>query len=472
MATIQVTPSAPHPQHARTGIHKDGPQRPKVVVIGGGFGGLQFAKNFEHSEWDAIVVDRHNYHTFQPLLYQVATGGLEADSIAYPLRKVFRKSNNIFVRWAEVTYIDTQHKILRTTLTDISYDRLVIATGSTGKYFNFERVKDKLLTMKTVPDALNLRSYVLQNFEKAVTETNIDYFDELINVAIVGGGATGLELAGAIGEMKKFVLPNDYPEIDVARMNIVLFQAGDRLLNNMSEHASRKALEFVQELGVTVRLNERVSDYDGDILRTESGFEMRTDTVIWTAGVKATYPEGLPEEATKTGRIAVDEFNRVKGLEDVYAIGDVAEQVSPEHPRGLPMLAPVAQQQGEHLAKNLLRLKNGEAMKPFVYKDKGTMATVGRNRAVVDLPNYKFAGFFAWITWMFVHVMLLVGFRNKFAAIVDWSINYLTYDSPMRLIIRPFRAEGVGSTPPQPGSMTPMQTEGPKETIEQFAGKG
>jgi len=440
-------------------ITTDGSVRPPhVVVIGGGFAGLELAKGLRNESVDVTVVDRHNYHTFQPLLYQVATGGLEADSIAYPLRKVFRKAKNVYIRWADVERIDTAGKRLVTTLHDIHYDYLVIATGSTGNFYNFEPVSDQLLTLKTVPDALNLRSYILQNFEKAVAESNPEYFSELINIALVGGGATGLELAGAIGEMKKYILPLDYPEIDVSRMRIVLFQSGDQLLKGMSDHATAKALDFIQELGVEVRLGERVVEYDGDKLRTDSGFELQTDTVIWTAGVKANIPDGLPEEATATGRIAVNIHNQVVGLRHVFAIGDVAEMVTEEHPRGHPMLAPVAQQQGQLLAKNILRAVEARGvgglvadgreaeLRPFSYQDKGTMATVGRNRAVVDLPNFKFAGFFAWITWMLVHVMLLVGFRNKLAAMIDWTINYLTYDSPMRLIIRPFRPEGVGTS--------------------------
>ena len=434
-------------------MNADTAKRPHVVVIGGGFAGLEFTKQLRDEDVSVTLVDRHNYHTFQPLLYQVATGGLEADSIAYPLRKVFRKAENVYVRWADVEQIDHANKVIITTLHDIPYDVLVIATGSTAKYYDFEPVKDKLLTLKTVPDALNLRSYILQNFEKAVAEHNPAYFKELVNIALVGGGATGLELAGAIGEMKKYILPLDYPEIDVSRMRIVLFQSGDQLLKGMSDHASSKALDYIRELGVEVRLNERVVSYDGDTLCTDTGFSLATDTVIWTAGVTANIPPGLPEEATATGRIAVDLHNRVLGLADVYAIGDVAEMQSEDYPRGHPMLAPVAQQQGTLLAKNLLRSFAGRPMQEFAYQDKGTMATVGRNRAVVDLPNFKFAGLFAWLTWMLVHVMLLVGFRNKVAAMLDWTINYLTYDSPMRLIIRPFRVEGVGTSSSVRGEM-------------------
>ena len=421
-------------------------RRPHVVVVGGGFAGLEVAKGLRNEAVEVTLVDRHNYHTFQPLLYQVATGGLEADSIAYPLRKVFRDSDNVFVRWAEVERIDTEAKVLRTSLHDIHYDELVIATGSTGKYFNFEPVKDKLLTLKTVPDALNLRSYLLQNFEKAVAEGNPEYFSELVNIALVGGGPTGLELAGALGEMKKYILPLDYPEIDLSRMKIVLFQSGGELLKGMSDHASAKALEYIRELGVEVRLNERAVSYDGDVLTTDTGYQLRTDTVIWTAGVQANIPDGLPEEATASGRIAVDAYNRVRGLEHVYAVGDVCEVTSDQYPQGHPWLAPVAQQQGTLLAKNLLRGFAGKSLTPFAYKDRGSMATIGRNRAVVDLPSFKFAGFFAWLTWMLVHVLLLVGFRNKLAALSDWVINYFTFDSPMRLIIRPFRPEGVGTS--------------------------
>ncbi len=437
---------------------------PRVVIIGGGFGGLQMAKSLHKKPFEVTVVDRHNYHTFQPLLYQVATGGLEADSIAYPLRKVFRNMDNVHVRWAEVDHIDTGAKVLRTTLDDIPYDKLVIATGSTERYFNFD--KNLLLTMKTVPDALNLRSYILQNFEKAVTEADPGYREELINIALVGGGPTGLELSGALGEMKKYILPLDYPELDLSRMNIVLFQAGDRLLPTMSEYASRKALDYLRELGVEVRLDDRVVSYDGDLLTTETGYSLRTDSVIWTAGVKANFPDGLPEEATKTGRIAVNVFNEVIGVPDVYAVGDVCEMTTPDVPQGYPMLAPVAIQQGQQLAANLVRERVSEPRKPFSYWDKGTMATVGRNRAVVDINKIHYAGFIAWISWMVVHVVLLVGFRNKFAAVFDWTINYFTFDTPMRLIVRPFRPKGVGNTPPQRGDgTTNRQTLSAESTV-------
>ncbi len=436
MATITTAPSGKTPTDTR----------PHIVVVGGGFGGLELVKRLGKLDAHVTLVDQHNYHTFQPLLYQVATGGLEADSIAYPLRKVFRKGRKVAVRLAEVLRIDPAARVLETTLHDIHYDYLVLATGSTTNYYNFEPVKDKLITLKTVPDALNLRSYVLQNFEKAVAERNPEYFEELTNIAIVGGGPTGMELAGALGEMRKYILPLDYPELDLKAMRIVLFQSGPQLLAGMSDHASRKALEYVTELGVEVRLNDRVTEYDGDTLRTKEGFEMRTDTMIWTAGVKANVPEGLPAESVPNGRVRVDVYNKVVGVDRVYAIGDVAEMVTADLERGHPMLAPVAQQQGELLAKNFRAILGGGALEAFEYNDKGTMATIGRNRAVVDLPNYKFAGFFAWVTWMLVHVMLLVGFRNKFAAMTDWTINYLTYDSPMRLIIRTFRPEGVGTS--------------------------
>lgn len=437
---------APRPAH-------DG--RPHVVVVGGGFAGLELTKRLRKLDAHVTLVDQHNYHTFQPLLYQVGTGGMEADSIAYPLRKVFRKDKNVHIRLACVERIDTTRKVLETTLHDIHYDHLVIATGSTTNFYNFEPIKDKLLTLKTVPDALNIRSFVLQNFEKAVAERNPAYFEELTNIAIVGGGATGIELAGSLGEMRRYILPLDYPELDLQAMRIVLFQSGPVLLAGMSEYASAKALEYLTELGVEVRLNDRVTEYDGDVLRTKAGFEMRTDTMVWTAGVKANIPAGLPAGAVETGRIEVDAYNRVIGCESVYAVGDVCAMITEELPRGHPMLAPVAQQQGQHLAKNLRALLAGQELAPFAYFDKGTMATVGRNRAVVDLPFYSFGGFFAWVTWMLVHVVLLVGFRNKFAAMTDWTINYFTFDSPMRLIIRTFRPEGVGTSQSVRGAHDP-----------------
>ncbi|MFK7937336.1 MAG: NAD(P)/FAD-dependent oxidoreductase [Saprospiraceae bacterium] len=413
---------------------------PRTVIIGGGFAGLELAKKLRKSQHQVVLLDRNNYHNFQPLLYQVATGGLEPDSIAYPLRKVFRgKDTNVAFRMAEVEKITPERNEVLTNRGVLEYDNLVIATGSESKYFDFEPIKDRLLNMKTVPDALNIRSFVLQNFEEAIATDDLNDQNELINIVIIGGGPTGVELAGAFGEMKKYIFPKDYPTLDVSRMQIILLEMGPRLLSAMSKEASEKAAQYLRELSVEVHVGEGASAYEDNVLRTSKGAEINTETVIWAAGVQGNLPEGIDEELVLKGnRLETDEFNRVKSYKNIYALGDAAAIVSKKLPSGHPMLASVAKQQGIHLGENFLRAERGEALKAFKYKDLGTMATVGRNRAVVDMPGFKFQGAFAWLVWMFVHVLLLVGFRSKVTTLWGWVYNYFTYDRSMRLIIRPF----------------------------------
>ncbi|MEP0213084.1 MAG: NAD(P)/FAD-dependent oxidoreductase [Cellulophaga sp.] len=412
--------------------------RKKVVVIGAGFGGITIAKAFKNKNVDVRLIDQNNYHNFQPLMYQIATGGLEPDSIAYPVRRIFRGYDNVTFRMANVIAVNTKTKEINTTIGTISYDYLVIATGSQNNFFNFEPIKDELLTLKSIPDALNLRSYIFQNLEKALAKKDKEPLDEILNIAIVGGGPAGLELAGALAEMKKHVLPKDFPDLDISKMSINLYEASPNLLNAMSKQASAKSLLYLTKLGVNVNLNSRVSSYENNKLQIGNN-SFYTDTVIWTAGVKAAPIEGLPKEAIIGGnRIAVDAYNQVVQTKDVFAIGDVAAHISKEEPKGLPMLAPVAQQQGTHLAKNIIRLANNKELEPFVYKNKGVMATIGRKKAVVDLPKFKFQGTFAWLVWMFIHIMSLVGFKNKLSAFIGWMTNYFTYDRPLGLIIRPF----------------------------------
>lgn len=412
--------------------------RKKVVVIGAGFGGITIAKAFKNKNVDVRLIDQNNYHNFQPLMYQIATGGLEPDSIAYPVRRIFRGYDNVTFRMANVIAVNPKTKELSTTIGTISYDYLVIATGSQNNFFNFEPIKDELLTLKSIPDALNLRSYIFQNLEKALAKKDKEPLDEILNIAIVGGGPAGLELAGALAEMKKHVLPKDFPDLDISKMSINLYEASPNLLNAMSKQASEKSLLYLTKLGVNVNLNSRVSSYENNKLQIGDN-SFYTDTVIWTAGVKAAPIEGLPKEAIIGGnRIAVDVYNQVIQTKDVFAIGDVAAHISEEDPKGLPMLAPVAQQQGNHLAKNIIRLANNKDLEPFVYNNKGVMATIGRKKAVVDLPKFKFQGTFAWLVWMFIHIMSLVGFKNKLSAFIGWMTNYFTYDRPLGLIIRPF----------------------------------
>lgn len=416
------------------------PDHPRVVIIGGGFAGLALAKKLRKQPYQVVMVDRNNYYTFQPLLYQVATGGLEPDSIAYPLRKIFRGNPRFSFRMADVYRVDPVLKKVETNIGDIHYDHVVIATGSETNFFGFSEQEEKMMGLKSVPEALNLRSYILQNFEKATALPDAeDLHASLINIAIVGGGPTGVELAGALGEMKKFVFPKDYPDLDMRRMRIVLLEAFPKLLGGMSESASARALKDLQDLGVEVKLNAKVSFYDGSMLVTEDGFQMPTETLIWAAGVKGQFPAGIAKDKIVGGnRVQVDECNRVLGYDGLYVLGDAAAVITPETPRGYPMMAPVAIQQGEQLGLNLIRFLKGEPWKPFKYFDKGTMATIGRNRAVVNFLGQTFHGTIAWLMWMFVHIMYLVGFRNKITTLWGWFYNYLTYDRAMRLIIRPF----------------------------------
>lgn len=416
--------------------------KPKIVIIGAGFGGISMAKALRDKPVEVLVLDQNNYHNFQPLMYQVATGGLEPGSIAYPVRRIFRAYKNIRFRMAEVFEIDKEKNTISTTIGTFDFDYLVLATGSKNNFYNFEPVQDQLLSLKSIPDALNLRSYVFQNLERALANRGEESLEEIVNIAIVGGGPAGLELAGALAEMKRFVLPKDFPELDLTRMHINLYQSGERLLPAMSEQASGKSLEYLRGMGVNVFLNSRVNSYDGDHITLVDGSTFPTDTVIWTAGVKGAPISNLPSEMIVAGnRIWVNEYNQVPDTPHIFAIGDVAATITPETPQGLPMLAPVAEQQGKHLAKNIIALIANKPMKPFTYKNKGVMATIGRKKAVVDLPKYRFQGTFAWFVWMFVHIFSLVGFRNKVMAFIDWSVNYINYDRPLGLIIRPFRRQ-------------------------------
>ena len=415
---------------------------PKIVIIGAGFGGITIAKSLKNKPVEVLLIDQHNYHNFQPLMYQIATGGLEPDSIAYPVRRIFRNQKNISFRMAKVEKVEPENQVLHTSIGTITYDYLVIATGSTNNFFNFEPVKNKLLTLKSIPDALNMRSYIYQNLERALANEEGDPIEQLMNVAIVGGGPAGIELAGALSEMKHYVLPKDFPDLDFSKMQIHLYEMASELLSAMSKQASEKTLVYLKKLGVEVFLNAKVENYDGSTLKIENGSDFATDTVIWTAGVKAAGIDGIPKESiTGGGRILVDTFNAVKNTENIFASGDVAACVTEDNPKGLPMLAPVAQQQGKLLTKNLMKLIHNKPMKPFSYFNKGVMATIGRNKAVVDLPAWKFQGTFAWLVWMLVHIMSLVGFRNKIGAFLDWMTNYFTYDKPLGLIIRPYKRQ-------------------------------
>ena len=388
-----------------------------------------------------VLLDKHNYHTFQPLLYQVATGGLEAGSIAYPIRKVIQEYNDFYFRLTSVKEIDTQNQKIISEIGDLHYDYLVIATGSKTNYFGNKEIERNAMSMKTIPQSLNIRSLILENFEQAVLTRDEADRNALINFVLVGAGPTGVELAGALAEMKRAILQKDYPDLDVSKMGIHLIQSGDRVLNTMSEKSSTAAEKFLVDLGVTVWKNVRVTNYDGRTITTNSDVTFETATVIWTAGVQGAAIAGLDAKSLveKVERIRVNQFNQVVGYENIFAIGDIASMESELYPQGHPMMAQPAMQQGELLGENLIKLVANKPMKPFEYNDKGSMATIGRNLAVVDLPRYHFHGVFAWFVWMLVHLFSLIGFKNKAVVFLNWVYNYIRFDREGRLIVRPFK---------------------------------
>lgn len=414
--------------------------KPRIVIIGGGFAGIQMVKNLRMRYFQVVMLDRHNYHTFQPLLYQVATAGLEPDSIAAPLRKVFEEEENFFFRMARVERIDDKQQLVHTNIGEIHYDYLVMAVGTQTNYFGNQKIQQLAFPLKQVPQALNLRSHILQNFEKAVTSNSEEEIDRLTNFVIVGGGPTGVELAGALGELKMFVLPRDYPELDFKVMKVYLVEGLDRLLPTMSEKAGHRAeRDLTERFETIVKLNTMVEDYDGYEVSLNNGEKIISETMIWAAGVQGVIVPGLDKATVEKGRYEVDDINRIKGYDNVFAVGDIAAMHTEDFPKGHPQVAPVAMQQGEQLGKNFNRLLKDRKTKPFSYLNKGYMATIGRNRAVADLPGgIKFGGWFAWLSWMFIHLLFLVSFRQKIITLGNWIWNYFTYDRGTRLIIRPF----------------------------------
>lgn len=414
---------------------------PRVVIIGGGFGGISLAKKLLKHEVQTVLIDKHNYHTFQPLLYQVSTSGLEPGSIAYPLRKIIRSSDRGYFRMAEVTSIDAEKQLVHSSIGEVAYDYLVIATGSKTNFFGNKSIEENSIWMKTVPQALNIRSLILENLEQAVITDDPEEKSALLNFVIAGAGPTGVELSGAISELRNNIVEKDYPDLDASQMEIHLIEGEDRVLPPMSETASKKASKFLHELGVKIHLNTRVESYDGTWVKTNKELNFRTRTFIWSAGVTGAPVKGLNASALieKANRYNVNQFNQVNGYPNIFAIGDIAVMETKDFPKGHPMVAQPAIQQGKHLGKNLLKSLKGEKMEPFEYFDKGTMATVGRNRAVVDLGKYNFGGFFAWFVWMFVHLWFLIGFRNRLVTFFNWVYNYVNYDKAARLIIRPYK---------------------------------
>lgn len=420
--------------------------KPRVVIIGGGFAGITLVKSLQGKNLQVVLLDRQNYNGFWPLLYQVATAGLEPDSIAEPLRKMFDGVVDDFhFRLVKVTGVNTATRTISTLLGDLKYDYLVIATGTKSNYFGKDWIKKHAFPLKRLTHALDLRSHLLQSFEQANLITDEITRQGLLNIVIAGGGPTGVELAGSLAEMRKHILPRDYPGVDFQKMNIYVVEGQDRLLHQMSPEASEQTREYLEDMGINIKINTRVENFDGEIVQFNNGEELRAHTVIWAAGVIGAFSEGLPSDAIERGRILVNQYSQVKGLGNVFAIGDIALMRTEKYPNGHPGVAQPAIQQGKHLASNLNRLVRNKSMKAFSYFNKGDLAIIGRYRAVGDLPgNLHLKGFVAWVTWLIVHIYYSVGFRNKLVVLSNWIYHFFTYQRGNRLIVRPFvRKEDV-----------------------------
>jgi len=414
----------------------------KLLIIGGGFGGLRLARKLNNKAgFEITLLDRFNFHQFQPLFYQVATAGLDASNISFPLRKAFHKSKNVRIRVGELQEIlPDQNKVL-TSIGELSYDRLILATGADTNFFNNPNLTTNAFPMKSTIEALQLRHHLIQNFENALMAKSQEEFEKLLTIVIAGGGPTGVELSGAIAEMKHYVLPKDYPEIDFGKMKIILLEGSPKTLGTMSEKSSEQSLKYLKKLGVTVMPNTLLKDYDGNSVTLQDGQTIPTKTVIWAAGIKGNVPAGInPELIVRGNRIKTDRHNRVSGFENIYAIGDLSYMETEKYPKGHPQVAQTAIQQADYLAKNFSSGKDISQWKNFEYVDKGSLATVGRNLAVVDIPKPKmhFSGFIAWLFWMSLHLMLILGVKNRLFVFINWLYNYVTYDQSLRLIFPQF----------------------------------
>jgi NADH dehydrogenase len=415
---------------------------PVVAIIGGGFGGIEVAKQLEDKPVEVILIDKHNYHTFQPLLYQVATGSLEAESIAFSLRKNFEGQKNLRFRHTEVNAIDADSNTIHTTIGDIKYDYLVIATGSTTNFFGNKEIEHYAMPMKSIPEALNLRYMVLQNLEEAILKPSKEERAPYLSFVLVGAGPTGVELAGALAELRNHVLNKDYPELTKDEMKVYLVDFLPKVLGPFSDEGSKAAQDFLTGMGVEMLLSTKVDSYDGNEIKFEGGKSIRTRNVIWSAGVMGVVPEGVSKDAIERGnRIRVDSSLRVAGYHNIFAIGDVSAMITDDTPKGHPGVAQVAIQMGQTTGKNIVKILRNQPPDPFKYNDKGSLATIGRNKAIADLGKVKFQGFFAWLIWMFVHLISLMGGRNRVIVFINWVASYLTYNGGSRLIIRNFKRD-------------------------------
>ena len=419
--------------------------QPRIVIIGGGFGGMNLIKKLKKTDYQVVLLDKRNFHTFQPLLYQVSTSGLEPESIAYPLRKIIRKQKNMHFRLAEVHRIDTQLQKVRTDIGDLHYDHLVIATGTRTNFFGNKTIEENAIWMKSLPQALNIRSLMFENLEKANRTEDPVKRKELLRFVIAGAGPTGVELSGALAELRSNVLQADYPDMDTSEIEIHLIEGADRVLLPFSPQSSEKAQKFLEDMGVTIHLETFVGNYENNTVTTKGDLVLDTATFIWSAGVTGASIDGFEETSLlpKLNRYKVDRYNRVAGFQNIYAIGDIALMETEDFPKGYPQLAQPAIQQGKNLAKNFKKMLRKEELEPFKYFDKGSMATIGRNKAVVDMGKIHFGGFLAWFIWMFVHLWFLVGFRNRVVTFFNWTYSYLNYDKAARLIVRPFKQNKI-----------------------------
>jgi NADH dehydrogenase len=419
-------------------INIPGTDKKRVVIVGCGFAGLTLAKKLRNSGYQVVILDKHNYHQFPPLFYQVASAGLEESSILFPLRKIFQHYKDFHLRKVEVKSVNTAGNTLTTSSGEIEYDYLVLAHGATNAYFGSEQMQKYSRGMKTIAEVLDLRNSLLMNFENALTAQTAEEREMLMSIVIIGGGPSGVEIAGALSEMNKYVLSKDYPEFKEIRAKIYLIEAMNRVLSMMTQKSSDKARGFLEKMGVQVLTNTRATGCDEKTVFIDSGKSISTGMIIWTAGIAGNSTEGLnPDCFSRSGRIRVDSYNKVSGYNNVFAIGDISLQTEEKYPNGHPQVAQVAIQQAQLLAENLGRIKSNQPLKEFNYKDLGTMATVGRHLAVVELPSLRFQGVFAWFIWMFIHLMSIIGVKNKLMIFMNWAWKYFTYDQSTRLILRP-----------------------------------
>ena len=414
-------------------------QKKRVVIVGGGLGGLRLAEDLYGSGMQVVLIDKNNFHQFPPLIYQIASAGIDPSSISFPFRQIFRKRKDFYFRMAEARMVDTEKKILQTSIGKIDYDYLVLAAGATTNFFGNKNIEEWAIPMKTVPEAMGLRNALLSNFERALTCATEEERQELLNVVIVGGGATGVEIAGALAEMRRYVIPYDYPDMDSSLMHIYLIEAGDRLLAGLSQESSQKAYEFLKSMGVDIQFGKMVTDYRDHKVVMKDGTEIPTRTFLWVSGIRANAMPGIDESHLGRGfRFKVDEYNRIPGVEDVFAIGDQCLQTSDAaYSNGHPQVAQVAIQQAKNLAKNL-KLINQDAdsneLTAFHYKNLGSMATIGRNKAVVEIGKFRSQGFFAWVLWLVVHLRSILGVKNKMMVLLNWLWKYVSYNDSIRMI--------------------------------------